>query len=164
MLYSLHPSHFIRPESKASLMARWTWGLHSWWAAHIKWQPWYLWTDGAARLNSDVCFRCYSRRGDDPWHGEHLRYPSSHDLVLLCHKAALNLQHVVQSGALSCQQAVDHVHISYKFSRPELNCTVCHCDWSHPLPGPDLGPAAFVNRTSISADVSYILFIALGLT
>ncbi len=22
----------------------------------IKWQPWYLWTDGAARLNSDVCF------------------------------------------------------------------------------------------------------------
>lgn len=21
-------------------MARWTWVLHSWWAAHIKWQPW----------------------------------------------------------------------------------------------------------------------------
>ena len=56
MLYSLHLSHFIRPESEASLMARWTWGLHSWWAAHIKWQPSYLWTDGASRLNSDVCF------------------------------------------------------------------------------------------------------------
>lgn len=56
MLYGFYPSHFIRPQSKASLVARWTWVLHSWWAAHIKWQPWYLGTDGAARLNSDVCF------------------------------------------------------------------------------------------------------------
>lgn len=56
MVYCLHLSHFIIPESKASLMARWTWGLHSWWAAHIKWQLWCVWTDGAARLNSDVCF------------------------------------------------------------------------------------------------------------
>lgn len=46
----------LESKSKASLMARWTWGPHSWWAACIEWQPWYLWTDGAARLNSDVCF------------------------------------------------------------------------------------------------------------
>lgn len=56
-LYGPHPSHFIRHQLKltASLMARWTWGLRLWRAARIKWQAWYLWTDGAARLNSHIC-------------------------------------------------------------------------------------------------------------
>lgn len=103
-------------------------------------------------------FLCHSRHGDDPWQGEHQRYPSSHNLVLLCHKAALNLQHTEQIGALSHQQAVGHIHISYQFPSPNLNC-MSSIAWAWP------GTCCCHQmRTSISSDVSYILFIALGLT
>lgn len=53
-------------------------------------------------------FLCHSRRRDDHWLGEHWRYPSYSSLVLLCHKAALNLQYIRQICVLSCSQAVDH--------------------------------------------------------
>lgn len=155
MLYSLHSSNFIRPESKASLTARWTWGLHSWWAAHIKWQPLYLWTDGAARLNSDVCFSAVADAEMILGRGE--RYLSCHCLVRLSHKAPLNLQHIRQIGVLGCEQAVDHIHISNYFSSPDRNCMPLWLVLSIAWPGTS-GFCQRMKNKHRCADVSYVLF------
>lgn len=56
--WNLFDSEFLKPwsilfdknpESQVSVVARWTWAVLSWWAAHIKWQSWYL--NGGVQLD-----------------------------------------------------------------------------------------------------------------
>lgn len=160
MLYSLHLSHFIIPESKASLMARWTWGLHSWWAAHITWQAWYLWTDGAARLNSDVCFSAIADAemilGSESTRGVHLSTVWCFFVTKQIYEFNISIKLVSWVSSRMLILLTFYVHFWV------LTWTVCYSDWSHP--SPDLEPAAFSQQMRSIGDVSYILFIALGLT
>lgn len=144
-------------------MARWTWGLPFWWAAHIKWQPWYLWTDGAARLNSDICFCAIA---DTEWS---LAQAVPEVSIYPPFGASLSQSSTKSLAFIGnwCQVAT-RLLIIFIFSINfwDLTWTLCYCHWSHPSARPHLGPAPFCQRvsTSASAGLSYILFIALGLT
>lgn len=150
MFYSLHLSHFIIPESKASLMARWTWGLHSWWAAHITWQAWYLWTDGAARLNSDVCFSAIADAemilGSETTRGVHLS---------TARFFWFKISTYIKISVLSFQQTVDLSHILYNV----LTCTIL-LFW---LVLSDLEPTGLFNRwgeaSVLTCHTSYLLLL-----
>lgn len=144
MLYSTHPSQFIRPGSEASLIARWTWGLHSWWSSHIIWQPWYLWTDGAARLNSDVCF-CAIAGTEMILGRESIR--DIHLATIWCF--FVTKQHYIFSiQSKSVPWVTSRLLIIFTFP---INFRVPTWTVCHPLPGPDLGPAVVTRWGQASA-------------
>lgn len=95
---------------------------------------------------------------------EHQWCSSRHCLVLLCHKAAVNHQHTEQICILSCLWAAGDIHISYKFLRPVLSCMSPWLDSFIARAWLETRCFCQQMRTSIRADTSYVLFIALGLT
>lgn len=124
-------------------------------AARIKWQARYLRTDGAARLNSHICFRavaavelsvdCAARGVRDP----------SLFGAAVCQSAAKSLAFIWKWWPCCLQTPCWHFHYSsqwglllvFSYLRPHSSSRFCLM-WSS---GADFG-------------VSYILFIALGLT